>query len=307
MHQVAREHGVVLAAAEGEGSMAGRVTGRRQDAGVVADLVVAADDLGLFRLDDRQHAVAKRRHRRFRVYLGPVIELGLAEHVACLRKSRHPAAVFQPRVPADMVDMQVGTHDVVDVADGNPGSSQGARVGVVGLHVPFRTLRPRVPADVVDVQMRAHYEVDVVNGKAGAGEPAQIGIIRLHVPFRPLRPRLVVADAAIDQDGVVRRLHHIGLEAQDQHVLVVERAGLLHPRPVLRQHFRRQARQHFQRRQEGGFLFDNTVNGEVAGGEFEAHDLPAELSRVVVPDIRDDEVGEDVERGLTLPAAAIKP
>jgi hypothetical protein len=58
MHQVAREHGVVLAAAEGEGDMAGRVARRRQDARVVADRVVVAHDLGLSRLDDRQHAVA---------------------------------------------------------------------------------------------------------------------------------------------------------------------------------------------------------------------------------------------------------
>ena len=48
MHQVAGEHGVILAAAEGEGDMAGRVARRRQDARVIADRVVAADDFSAF-------------------------------------------------------------------------------------------------------------------------------------------------------------------------------------------------------------------------------------------------------------------
>ena len=81
----------------------------------------------------------------------------------------------------------------------------------------------------------------------------------------------------------MRRLHHIGLEAEDQHVVVVERAGLLHPRPVLRQDFRRQARQHLQGRQEGGFLFDDTVDGEVADGEFQAHDFLGLVSACCCP------------------------
>jgi hypothetical protein len=82
---------------------------------------------------------------------------------------------------------------------------------------------------------------------------------------------------------VVRRLHDIGLEAQDQHVLVVERTGLLHPRPVLRQQLRRQARQHFQRRQEGGFLLDDAVNGEIADGELEAHAISRLISACCCP------------------------
>ena len=82
---------------------------------------------------------------------------------------------------------------------------------------------------MVDMQMRAHDIVDVGDGNPGGSQRARVSVVGLHVPFRPLRPRLVVADAAIDQDGVVRRLHHIGLEAQDQHVFVVECAGLLHP------------------------------------------------------------------------------
>ena len=37
-----------------------------------------------------------------------------------------------------------------------------------------------------------------------------------HVPERPRRPRLVIADAGIDQDIVVRRLYDEALHAQHQ-------------------------------------------------------------------------------------------
>ncbi len=46
MHQVAAEHGVVLAAAEGKGDMTGRVTRRQQDTDMVADRIIVARDLG---------------------------------------------------------------------------------------------------------------------------------------------------------------------------------------------------------------------------------------------------------------------
>ena len=71
----------------------------------------------------------------------------------------------------------------------------------------------------------------------------------------------------------MRRLHDVGLEAQDQRVAVVDRAGLFHPRPVLRQQLRRQPGQHLQRRQEGGFLLDDAMDGEIADGEFQAHGI----------------------------------
>jgi len=53
------------------------------------------------------------------------------------------------------------------------------------------------------------------------------------VPFRPRRAFLVIADAAVDQDGVVRRADDVGLEAQDQHVSFVQRSSLPQPAPVL--------------------------------------------------------------------------
>jgi hypothetical protein len=78
------------------------------------------------------------------------------------------------------------------------------------------------------MQMRAHHEIDVACGNARRRQRAHIGIVGLHIPFRA-RPRLVVTDAAVDQNGVMRRLDHIGLKTQDQHVLRIERSRLSHP------------------------------------------------------------------------------
>src|SRR4029079_14257329 len=79
-------------------------------------------------------------------------------------------------------------------------------------------------------------------------------------------------DAAVDQHGVVRGLHYIGLEAQQQYVLLVQRFGLPHPCPVLGQPLGRQSRQHLQRRNERAFLLDDAMDGEVADGELQAHE-----------------------------------
>ncbi|MCP1747854.1 hypothetical protein J2R73_009873 [Bradyrhizobium japonicum] len=125
---------------------------------------------------------------------------------------------------------------------------------------------------MIDMQMRAHHEIDVVDREPGGVESAQVRIVGLHVPFRPLRARLVVADAAVDQNGAVRRLHHIGLEAQEQHVLLVQRLGLPHPCPVLGQHLGRQSRQHVQCRDERGLLLDDAMDGEIADRVFQAHE-----------------------------------
>ena len=56
---------------------------------------------------------------------------------------------------------------------------------------------------------------------------------------------LIVADATIDQDGMTPGLHDVGLEAQYQVVLGIERRGR-QPGSVLRQHLGRQLGQELQ-------------------------------------------------------------
>jgi hypothetical protein len=124
VHQVAGEHGVILAAAEGEGDMARRCARRRQDA--------RCDRRSGSRCG-RSRPVSPRRPGStlspnggtgvFAWLLGPVVELGLVEHVARLRKVGTQRPLSEPRVPADMVDMQMRAHDIVDVADGNPAAA----------------------------------------------------------------------------------------------------------------------------------------------------------------------------------------
>ena len=77
-----------------------------------------AHDIGLAGLDHRQHAVIDAAVGIFGallVQLGPEAELRLGENVARIGKRRHPAAVDQARVPADMIGMQMGTHHEIDV------------------------------------------------------------------------------------------------------------------------------------------------------------------------------------------------
>ena len=100
------------------------------------------------------------------------------------------------------------------------------------------------------MQVRAHDVVDVVHGsrsRPGCAPRCR----RLHVPEGPGRPRLVVADAAIDQDGVVRRPDHVGLDAE---AAACRSPGRAPPgssqAAVLLQHLRRQAGEEFQRVEE---------------------------------------------------------
>jgi hypothetical protein len=76
--------------------------------------------------DHRQHAFAegallRRPERRVLVELVEIFEVRLGKDIARIRKSRHPAAVAELRIPADVVVMQVRAHDEIDLV--------GARAG----------------------------------------------------------------------------------------------------------------------------------------------------------------------------------
>ena len=148
---------------------------------------------------------------------GPVIEFAVGEHVARLREGRHPAAVLEPRVPADMVG----------------------------------------------VQMRAHDKIDIVDAKSAGRQILLVAIGIHHVPKGARRPRLVVADAAVDHDGVVRRLHDVALDAEHQLVPRVE-VFRLQPAAVLVQKLFGDGREEFHRLEKRTLLLDNAVDGGVA-------------------------------------------
>jgi hypothetical protein len=119
--------------------------------------------------------------------------------------------------------------------------------------------------------MRAHHEIDVLDAEAGRLQRTHPVAIVLLVPCRPQRKVLVVADAAIDQDVMVRRLDDIRLEAQyDVPARAVVAAGR-QPGQILAEGFLRQCRQEVEHRREAALLLDDPVDGHVVDGKTRAH------------------------------------
>jgi hypothetical protein len=124
------------------------------------------------------------------------------------------------------------------------------------------TQRPRVPADMVGVQMRAHHIVDVVDRQPDGRQFLLEAVAIEHVPKRPGRARLVVADAGIDQNVVVRRLDHKTLDAEQQSVRGIDKFRL-QPGTVLIQDLFRQIREKSHRIEESTLLLDDWMYRDV--------------------------------------------
>ncbi len=182
MDHVAGNQAVVAALADQNRVMIDGVAGRRNELNPFVEVEIALHDLRALGRDDRQHRVGDPRHacRVLLFALRPMLKLAVGHDVFGLGKGRHPAAVF----------------------------------------------KPRVPADVIGVQMRAHHIVDVVDGEAHTRKLLFEPVAVEHVPERPRRARLVIADAGIDQDIVVRRLDDEALDAKHELVGRIEKCGL---------------------------------------------------------------------------------
>src|SRR6266404_8087065 len=115
MHDVTDEDRAILAGREFDRHMARRVPRRRLDQEVVVQRVRSLHDLGPARFHHRQHAVLEGGTPAGRVPIDGVVgfELRLAEHVSGVGEGGNPAAVREPRVPADAVDMHMGAEDEV--------------------------------------------------------------------------------------------------------------------------------------------------------------------------------------------------
>ena len=123
-----------------------RVARQRQQSQAAGELVAVVDEVGQARLEHGQHAVLQapdmHRCRRAGVAPGqPVGELLAPEQVAGVGKGRRPPAVRQLRVPADMVDVQVGAEDEVDRRRLDAGPPQPVDEARAGALVPVRDLR----------------------------------------------------------------------------------------------------------------------------------------------------------------------
>ena len=118
MHEVAGHHRALALREDVDAAMAGRMPRRRRQRDRVVERIVVVDQNRLPRFHDRQAIVAKHRARRVRA-LGilrfPRGIFPLVEYVFRVGKRRHPAPVAQRRVPAGVVDVQMGAKDVVDL------------------------------------------------------------------------------------------------------------------------------------------------------------------------------------------------
>ncbi len=126
-----------------EEDVAGRVARRRIDLDEVVEPVrPAADQVGLAVFEDGHHAFAEgaefgRALFRIGVDLGKIIDVRLGEHIARVGKGRHPFAVLLPRVPADVVVVQMRAHHHVDLLGPRAGGGKALEKGLVE-HVPER-------------------------------------------------------------------------------------------------------------------------------------------------------------------------
>ncbi len=179
---------------------------------------IALDDVLAPGGDDRQYRIGDPWHalRIFLLARGPMRKLAVGHDVARLGEGRHPAPVFQPGVPADMIAVQVRAHYVIDVADREPDSSEPV-LETVAVH---------------------------------------------HVPERPRRPLLMIADAGIDQDIVVRRLDHEALDAKHELVGCVDE-GRLQPRAVVVEQLLGERREESQHVEKAALLLDDRMNRDV--------------------------------------------
>ncbi len=87
----------------------------RRVAGSWRKRIVVAHQFGLPSFHDWKHAIAEVRQRRLSVLLRPIVEFAFRNQIARLGESRRPPPVLQPRVPADMIDMQMRAHDEIDI------------------------------------------------------------------------------------------------------------------------------------------------------------------------------------------------
>ena len=200
---------------------------------MVVKRIVVAHQFGLPSFHDWKHAIGEVRQRRLSVLLRPIVEFAFRNQIARFGESRRPTPALQPRVPADMIDMQ----------------------------------------------MRAHDEIDIIHAKTRGGQRAHKVLVALEIPFRSRRPHLVVADATVNQNDMMRRAHDIGLETEDQPVILTKGFGRK-PVAILLEHFRRESRKHVKRRQKRPLQLNDAMNADVADAQELVHcGFPAGVAR----------------------------
>src|SRR6516165_7610355 len=71
-------------------------------------------------------------------------ELAIGNDIGRVRKGGHPSPVFESRVPADVIGVQMRAHDIIDIVHGESGSRQAFFETIAVQHVPKRARRSRL-------------------------------------------------------------------------------------------------------------------------------------------------------------------
>ena len=115
VHEVTGDQRVLAVRLDPHRRVPGRVAGSGLEPHAVPEIGVGLDDVGETGVDDRRDRVAVH------VFAGQArraheLELGLGVEVAGRGERRHPRVAVAVRVPPDVIGVQVGVHDELDVA-----------------------------------------------------------------------------------------------------------------------------------------------------------------------------------------------
>src|SRR5262245_13954166 len=220
MHDVAREAGLPVAVPEVDGDRARRVAGIVLDGEQWIGLVVDVDDYRTPRIDDRQHRIVERAvidlaFALLAALAFPVGVLALGEQVLGVGERRHPAAVDQLGVPADMVDMQMRAHHEIDRFGRTTAGAQALEKRCVEI----------APAGVGALLVVAETSVDQ------DGVPGRLDDPRMDRADEPVGPRLDMlgqhpALVRVERFLVELGKHAIGLEARSADFLDLLDGGI---------------------------------------------------------------------------------
>jgi hypothetical protein len=143
--------------------VAGTVTGRRDQRDFIGQTMVARDQLGFPGVRDGLYGIVEYGDLVGLIaIIPPILVLGLAEHIARIGEGRRPLAVDQPRVPADMIDMQMRTQHGVDAVGrksrGGQGFEERAFPVIPGRHIAAFLVIAEAGIDHDPARGRLHHQ-----------------------------------------------------------------------------------------------------------------------------------------------------
>src|SRR5229473_1736143 len=115
VNQIAGDDGILAARGNAHADMARSMAGSRFETDFARQPQIGIDQVGETRVDHGTNRVFDRLHIvRAVVKLRPMVPFALPHYVTRLGKGRHPVAVHEHGVPADVIEMEMGADDGID-------------------------------------------------------------------------------------------------------------------------------------------------------------------------------------------------